>query len=77
MKKYNEIEFMSEPKHKEGKYWKIVSWIILFLVVAFCFVEIYSAEMSAHAKTRQEAIRELYQRNGIPVQIPVVVYKNI
>ena len=68
--KKSEVElydFIQRPaKHKAGKYWHIVSWVILFLVVAFLASLIYATAIASAATTRQQVITNAQILNGIP-----------
>jgi hypothetical protein len=63
----NEIEdFITLPKHKEGKYWKWVWKLILFIVIACCVSLIYASLINAAAVTKQERLRQVQINNNIP-----------
>ena len=79
--KKSEVElydFIQRPaKHKAGKYWHIVSWVILFLVVAFAFSLIYARTLESQGITKAEKLRHVQITNGIPQKSWTITYKNI
>ena len=69
-------DFIQKPaKHKAGRYWKYVSWIILFLFVAWLFAVIVATTIADHATTRQDAITQAQIKNGILQRSWLIVYK--
>jgi cell division septal protein FtsQ len=65
--KENIYDFIqSEPKHKAGKYWNKVAWILLITYFIFCLCLIYATWMSDQHKTQAEVLRQVQIANGIP-----------
>jgi hypothetical protein len=76
-KQTNELyDFIQKPaKHKAGRYWKYVSWVILFLIVAFAFSLIYARTIESQGMTRQDRITQYQIRNGIAQRTYQITWK--